>query len=195
MSLPNPLQDRNSRREALAKSLMRNMRQSRGLGGEGGREKRWRGTTGECAREGRSRNDHDRANHRTSVRSSFVGVETTTAPAGRRLSHASRGEASGPCSGRTSARIGPLRYESEEVSQDIASTRQPTAPGWGGGRENVSCPYQELRQEKIFTSAHQGQSSGNRPAQHGRPWAHRLDRQNQRRVERGTARRTKAAAM
>ena len=156
MSLPNFLRDRNSRPEALAKSVMRNMKQSRGLGGGRGREKRWRGTTGECAREGRSRNDHDRASRRTSVRSSFVGAETMKAPSRRFFSHALRGDASGPGFGRASARVGLLRYESEEVSQDIASTRQPTAPGWGGGRENVSCPSQELRQEKIFTSAHQG---------------------------------------
>ena len=40
-----------------------------------------------------------------------------------------------------------MRYDSEDGSQDMASTRQPTEPGWGGGRESVSCPYQELRQK------------------------------------------------
>ena len=138
---------------------------------------------------------HGRTNHRTSVRTSFVAAGTTTAPLVVRLrSHASRGEASGPCC-CTSARDGPSRYASEEVSQDMASERQPTTPGWGGGRENVSCPYHELRHEKKKTSAHQGQSSGGRPAHHGRRRADRLDRHNQRRVECGTARRTKAAAM
>ena len=63
---------------------------------------------------------------------------------------------------------------------------------WEGERE---LPVPRTRND-ILTSAHQGRSSaGNRPAQHGRRRVERSQELYQRRVERGTAQRTKAAAI
>ena len=192
VSLPHLRHNRSFRNEAGATKLMRNVRLSRGLGGGrevvrrdggGGRRKSVQGRGGRaCPRSYESsylsKNVSRWRGHNGSTISTLIFT---------RIERRSVGP--GLWMYQCKERAGAIRLGRGVAGHGVDKTANGAWVGrWEGERE---LPIPRTQTKNKIASAHQGQSSGGRPAEHGR----RQAQQNQRRVDSGTARRTKAATM